>query len=82
MCDVLKRLSDPNNIFCASCVVEIAEMPPRPKRARTERLGGHHQARRALDASLLGEPPMEPSVEDAVSSALVELLAFKTLWDS
>ena len=55
-------------------------MPPKRKKARTETFGGYRQAGRALDAGLLGEPPMEPSVGDAVSSALVELLAFEILW--
>jgi hypothetical protein len=80
VCDVLKRLSHPDNIYYACCDAAIAEMPPKKKYARTDTFGGCRQAGLALDAGLLGEPPMEPSVGDAVSSALVELLAFEILW--
>ena len=80
--DLLRSLSQPDNVYYACSVVEIAAMPPK-KRPRTERLGGYHQAERALNAGLLGAPPMTPSgMNDAVSSALVELLAFEILWDS
>ena len=81
VCGVLNPLSHPDNIYYACPVVEIAAMPPRPKKiARTERLGGYLQAERGLNAGLVGEPPMTPSLDDAVSSALVELLAFEILW--